>query len=150
VGARDQVPAAIDRLGPPGVIVHGLKVKPGKPTVLAAVDGRPVIGLPGNPASALDDLQRDCGSAAARADRRDGGASGAVATFGRPAVCGTRGLDVYVPAEFVAGGVRPLALPVGAYQFAGAGKTVTWSSVPKRAGSKPARRWCSYVTEEWW
>jgi molybdopterin biosynthesis enzyme len=28
-------------------------VKPGKPTVLAAIDGKPVIGLPGNPTSAL-------------------------------------------------------------------------------------------------
>jgi len=35
------------------VIVHGLRVKPGKPTVLAAVGTQPVIGLPGNPTSAL-------------------------------------------------------------------------------------------------
>jgi molybdenum cofactor synthesis domain-containing protein len=53
VGARDLTPVAIDRIGKPGVIVHGLKVKPGKPTVLAFLDGKPVIGLPGNPASSL-------------------------------------------------------------------------------------------------
>ncbi len=53
VGERDHTPAAIAALGRPGVLVHGLRVKPGKPTVLAAVDGKPVIGLPGNPASAL-------------------------------------------------------------------------------------------------
>jgi molybdenum cofactor synthesis domain-containing protein len=53
VGERDLTPQIVDRLGKPGVLVHGLKVKPGKPTVLAAVEGRPVIGLPGNPASAL-------------------------------------------------------------------------------------------------
>jgi molybdopterin biosynthesis enzyme len=45
------------RLGEPGVIVHGLRVKPGKPTVLAAIDDKPVIGLPGNPASALTILE---------------------------------------------------------------------------------------------
>lgn len=53
VGERDLTPEVVDRLGAPGVIVHGLKVRPGKPTVLAAVAGKPVIGLPGNPASAL-------------------------------------------------------------------------------------------------
>lgn len=53
VGERDLTPDAIDALGAPGVIVHGLRVKPGKPTVLAAVGTKPVIGLPGNPASSL-------------------------------------------------------------------------------------------------
>jgi molybdopterin molybdotransferase len=53
VGARDLTPATIDALGDPGVIVHGLRVKPGKPTVLGAVNGKPIIGLPGNPVSAL-------------------------------------------------------------------------------------------------
>jgi molybdenum cofactor synthesis domain-containing protein len=53
VGERDHTPGAISALGQPGVIVHGLRVKPGKPTVLAAVGSKPVIGLPGNPTSAL-------------------------------------------------------------------------------------------------
>ena len=53
VGELDWTPAAIAALGPPGVIVHGLRVKPGKPTVLAAVGSKPVIGLPGNPTSAV-------------------------------------------------------------------------------------------------
>lgn len=53
VGERDLTPQVLERLGAPGVIVHGIRVKPGKPTVLAAVGGKPAIGLPGNPASAL-------------------------------------------------------------------------------------------------
>lgn len=53
VGERDFTPRIIAQLGKPGVIVHGLRVKPGKPTVLASIGGKPVIGLPGNPASAL-------------------------------------------------------------------------------------------------
>jgi len=53
VGLRDLTPRLIDRLGEPGVIVHGLRVKPGKPTVLASVAGKPIVGLPGNPSSAL-------------------------------------------------------------------------------------------------
>jgi molybdopterin molybdotransferase len=33
--------------------VHGVAVKPGKPTILAVADGKPVFGLPGNPVSAM-------------------------------------------------------------------------------------------------
>ena len=53
VGVRDLTPRVINQLGRPGVIVHGLRVKPGKPTVFAMLAGKPVIGLPGNPASSL-------------------------------------------------------------------------------------------------
>ena len=41
------------RLGPPGIWCHGLAIRPGKPTLLAECAGVPVIGLPGNPRSAL-------------------------------------------------------------------------------------------------
>jgi molybdopterin molybdotransferase len=53
VGERDVASDAIAALGPPGIIVHGIAVRPGKPTVLAAAGSVPVIGLPGNPVSAL-------------------------------------------------------------------------------------------------
>lgn len=53
VSSRDLTSAVIARLGAPGILQHGLAVKPGKPTILAVCDGRPVIGLPGNPVSAL-------------------------------------------------------------------------------------------------
>jgi molybdopterin molybdotransferase len=35
------------------VLVHGVNVRPGKPTILAVCHGKAVIGLPGNPVSAL-------------------------------------------------------------------------------------------------
>jgi molybdopterin molybdotransferase len=53
VGARDETAAAVEALGPPGIWCRGLAIKPGKPTLLAECDGVPVIGLPGNPRSAL-------------------------------------------------------------------------------------------------
>ena len=53
VGARDETANAVSRLGPPGIWCHGLAIKPGKPTLLAECDNVPVIGLPGNPRSAL-------------------------------------------------------------------------------------------------
>ncbi len=53
VGARDETAAAIASLGEPGIWCHGLALRPGKPTLLADCGGVPVIGLPGNPRSAL-------------------------------------------------------------------------------------------------
>ena len=53
VGARDETASAVARLGEPGIWCHGLAIKPGKPTLLAECAGVPVIGLPGNPRSAL-------------------------------------------------------------------------------------------------
>jgi molybdopterin molybdotransferase len=53
VGARDETAIAVARLGAPGIWCHGLAIKPGKPTLLAECGGVPVIGLPGNPRSAL-------------------------------------------------------------------------------------------------
>src|SRR5215472_10864041 len=53
VGARDETAGVVARLGPPGIWCHGLAIKPGKPTLLAECGGVPVIGLPGNPRSAL-------------------------------------------------------------------------------------------------
>ncbi|HZY98218.1 MAG TPA: molybdopterin molybdotransferase MoeA [Candidatus Baltobacteraceae bacterium] len=53
VGERDRLPAAVAALGEPGVVVHGLRVKPGKPLLLGAAGGKPILGLPGNPTSSL-------------------------------------------------------------------------------------------------
>jgi molybdenum cofactor synthesis domain-containing protein len=52
-GAGDIAPSVVDGLGKPGVIVHGLAMKPGKPTFIAVIKGKPVFGLPGYPVSAL-------------------------------------------------------------------------------------------------
>lgn len=53
VSVRDLTSETIQRLGAPGILQHGLAVKPGKPTLLAVCDGKLVIGLPGNPVSAF-------------------------------------------------------------------------------------------------
>ena len=53
VSTRDITSQVIASLGDPGVLVHGVSIKPGKPTILASIEGRPAIGLPGNPVSAL-------------------------------------------------------------------------------------------------
>ena len=61
VGTRDLTSKMIAELGEPGILVHGVKLKPGKPTILAVAGGagglaaagpKPVVGLPGHPVSA--------------------------------------------------------------------------------------------------
>ncbi len=51
VGEHDNLPTLIEELGE--VFVHGIAIKPGKPTVIGQIDGKPVIGLPGNPVAAF-------------------------------------------------------------------------------------------------
>jgi molybdopterin molybdotransferase len=53
VSTRDLTAQVINRLGQPGVLVHGVSVKPGKPTILGLCGNKPAIGLPGNPVSAM-------------------------------------------------------------------------------------------------
>lgn len=50
---RDMTADVIRSLGEPGVLVHGINTRPGKPTILGVCDGKAAIGLPGNPVSAL-------------------------------------------------------------------------------------------------
>jgi molybdopterin molybdotransferase len=50
VGVRDAVPEVISRLGE--LLVHGVAAKPGKPTIVGIIQGKPVFGLPGNPLAA--------------------------------------------------------------------------------------------------
>jgi molybdopterin molybdotransferase len=53
VGTKDVTVKVIDGLGTPGLLMHGIAVKPGKPTILGKVGEKAVLGLPGHPASAF-------------------------------------------------------------------------------------------------
>ena len=53
VGLSDLVPEAVNKLGKPGVIVHGMAMRPAMPTALAIVNEKPVIILSGNPVAAM-------------------------------------------------------------------------------------------------
>jgi len=52
VGPEDDMPHIINSLGKPGMLVHGIAMRPSMPTGLAVVNGKPVISLPGYPVSA--------------------------------------------------------------------------------------------------
>ncbi|WP_174589809.1 molybdopterin biosynthesis protein [Methanocella conradii] len=50
-GASDMMFSTVGSVG--RILVHGIKIKPGKPTIIGEVEGKPFIGLPGYPSSAL-------------------------------------------------------------------------------------------------
>lgn len=58
VGARDYTDKAINALGAPGVLIHGMAVKPGKPTIFGMAGHVPVFGLPGHPVAAMTVCQQ--------------------------------------------------------------------------------------------
>ena len=112
VGVRDLTPRVIDGLGKPGVIVHGLRVKPGKPTVFAMLDGKPVIGLPGNPASSLMILEAVAAPIFSRLAGEAVTPQSTIAAIAEQPFTGRPGWTWFVPAElrYVAG--RVLASPL--------------------------------------
>lgn len=53
VGKRDLVPKCINAIGKPGMLIHGIAMRPSLPTGLAVVKGKPILSLPGFPVSAM-------------------------------------------------------------------------------------------------
>ena len=52
-GAGDLSHTIVSKLGPPGILVHGVALKPGKPLCLGVVGEKPIVVLPGFPTSAI-------------------------------------------------------------------------------------------------
>ncbi|NLW21663.1 MAG: molybdopterin molybdotransferase MoeA [Tissierellia bacterium] len=53
VGSRDYTHKVIDSFRGRGVFVHGISIKPGKPTIIGEGEGRLIVGLPGHPVSSI-------------------------------------------------------------------------------------------------
>lgn len=81
VGAKDFGVTAMAALGAPGILIHGLAIKPGKPTIFAMAGKVPIFGLPGHPVAALT----VCGELVAAAIRQMSGQV-ASAEMGIPAI----------------------------------------------------------------
>jgi len=108
VGARDFTRAALESLESPGVIVHGVRMSPGRPVLLAASGSRPIIGLPGNPTAAMLVLMTFGPQIFAKLS---GGPLATPSTYGTACewLVGKPGWASYVPIRFdAAGGVRPV------------------------------------------
>ena len=53
VGGLDLVPEAVNKVGKPGIVIHGIAMRPAMPTALAVLEGKPVMVLSGNPVAAI-------------------------------------------------------------------------------------------------
>ncbi|TAL23065.1 MAG: molybdopterin molybdenumtransferase MoeA, partial [Nitrospirae bacterium] len=51
VGTKDMTAKIINDIGKPGVLFHGVSIKPGKPMIGGIVNNKPIFGLPGHPAA---------------------------------------------------------------------------------------------------
>lgn len=58
MGSRDHVIEAIQAYADAQILLHGVSLSPGKPLILASVHGKPVVGLPGHPVSAMVCLEQ--------------------------------------------------------------------------------------------
>jgi len=79
VGGLDLVPDAVNKLGKPGVIVHGVALRPAMPTAVAMLEGKPVLILSGNPVAAIIGFE----------------------VFGRPLICRMLGMSKEEPRPIV-------------------------------------------------
>jgi molybdopterin molybdotransferase len=71
VGGLDLVPDAVNGLGKPGVVVHGVALRPAMPTAVAVLEGKPIVILSGNPVAAIIGFE----------------------VFGRPLICRLLGME---------------------------------------------------------
>ncbi len=79
VGGLDLVPDAVNKLGKPGVIVHGVALRPAMPTAVGMLEGKPVLILSGNPVAAVIGFE----------------------VFGRPLICKMLGMPLEEPRPIV-------------------------------------------------
>jgi molybdopterin molybdotransferase len=79
VGGLDLVPDAVNRLGKPGVVVHGVALRPAMPTAIAVLESKPVLILSGNPVAAVIGFE----------------------VFGRPLICRMLGMKSEEPRPII-------------------------------------------------
>jgi putative molybdopterin biosynthesis protein len=72
-GAGDLSYEVVSELTDPGIVVHGVAIKPGKPLCLAATGGKPVVILPGFPTSAIFTFHQFVAPVLSRLAGRSGG-----------------------------------------------------------------------------
>ena len=122
-GAGDVAYRVLDDLPAPGVVAHGVALKPGKPLCLASAAGKPVVVLPGFPTSALFTFHEFVAPVIRRlAGRRDERHAAVTAELPIP-IRSERGRTEYMLVNLVAGDDGLAAWPLGK----GSGSVTTWS-----------------------
>ena len=112
VGERDLVPQVVAELDGRGAIVHGLRVKPGKPTVLAAAGGKAIVGLPGNPTSSLMILEAVVRPIVAALTGERGTRATTVAAIATAPFVGRPDWTHFIPARLLLHGAQLMAEPL--------------------------------------
>ena len=115
-GSEDHTANLIDELGK--VLVHGVAIMPGKPTVLGEIQGKPVVGNPGYPVSAVISMEQ----------------------FVRPLLCRMQGQDEPVPEQVEAYPSQKIPSKLGVEEFlrvnlGRVGDRVVATPLPRGAGS---------------
>lgn len=116
VGERDRLPQAVAKIGEPGIVVHGLRVKPGRPTLFGAAFGKPILGLPGNPTSALFMLEAVAAPIVAALVGAPIGAAMLQARLAAP-VKSRPGWTWYIPVTIEHDGGAPAAHPLPLHSY---------------------------------
>jgi putative molybdopterin biosynthesis protein len=112
-GAGDLSHRILSRLGKPGVLVHGVALKPGKPLCLAVVDRKPIVVLPGFPTSAIFTFHEFVAPVIrARAGLPPHAAETVAATV-PVRIASEIGRQEFVLVALVPGGHGPVAFPIG-------------------------------------
>jgi putative molybdopterin biosynthesis protein len=139
-GAGDLAYASVRRLARPGVVVHGVALKPGKPLCLAVQDGKPVAVLPGFPTSAIFTFHSFMAPVIrALAGLPEARAATVEATLPMR-LSSERGRTEYVLVSLMAGADQPLAYPTakGSGAVTGFSSADGFFSVPAMAETVPA------------
>lgn len=112
-GAGDVSYRILSRLGAPGVLVHGVALKPGKPLCLAVCDGTPVVVLPGFPTSAMFTFHTFVAPVIRARAGRPPAAAATVAATVPVRMPSELGRQEFVPVTLVPGDHGPVAFPLG-------------------------------------
>jgi len=112
-GAGDLSHRVVSRLGKPGILVHGVALKPGKPLCLAAIGDKPLIVLPGFPTSAIFTFHAFAAPLIRARAGRSPEAAKTVTARVPVRIASELGREEFVLVSLVAGGDGAIAFPTG-------------------------------------
>jgi putative molybdopterin biosynthesis protein len=112
-GAGDLSHRIVSRLGPPGILVHGVALKPGKPLCLAVIGDKPLIVLPGFPTSAIFTFHAFVAPVIRARAGLPPEAAHTVAARVPVRIASELGREEFVLVSLVAGENGPIAFPTG-------------------------------------